>query len=299
VRRVRFLPAFLLAAAALTAGSSCVPARGAVTPGAATSGAPLHVLATTTLLASLAADVGRGRAEVTSLLPVGASPETYQPAPADIVRVHEAGLIVENGAGLESWLAPMLAAGGSARVVDCSAGLTIVAANPHLWLDPQFARRYVSAMRGAMIAADPGGATLYRRNAATLDAKLVALDARIRAQIATFAPERRAMIVFHNAWLYYNARYGLRTLGAIEDIPGSEPSAQHLAQLTDAARAAHVRAIFAEPEYSPNLVNAVARSAGITHVAVLYDDSVGTSPQTRDYIAMLETDTATIVGALR
>ena len=260
----------------------------------------LHVLVTTTLLASLAADVGHGRAEVTSLLPVGASPETYQPAPADIVRVQRAGLIIENGAGLEAWLAPMLRSGAAhAPIVNCSDGLQVVDANPHLWLDPEYARHYVAAMRDGMIAADPAGASTYRANATALDARLAALTARIRKQLAAIPPANRNMIVFHNAWQYYNARFGLRTLGAIEDIPGSEPNARHLAHLIDLARAAHVRAVFAEPEYNANLVNAVARSAGIPTVAMLYDDSVGTSPQTRDYISMLETDTATIVHALR
>jgi ABC-type Zn uptake system ZnuABC Zn-binding protein ZnuA len=267
---------------------------------AAVSAGRLDVLATTTLLASLASDVGHGRAVVTSLMPVGASPETYQPAPADIVRAHDAGLIVENGAGLEAWLATLLRTGSSKTpVVNCSDGLTIVDANPHLWLDPEYARHYVAAIRDGMIAADPGGATAYRANAAALDARLAGLSAHIAAQIATIPPANRNMIVFHNAWLYFNRRFGLRTLGAIEEVPGSEPSAAHLAALIDAARAAHVRAIFAEPEYNPKLVNAVARSADITHVAVLYDDSVGTSPETRDYIAMLNTDTATIASALR
>jgi manganese/iron transport system substrate-binding protein len=258
------------------------------------------VLATTTLLASLASDVGHGRAVVTSLMPVGASPETYEPAPADIVRAHDAGLIVENGAGLEAWLAPMLRSGATKTpLVDCSAGLRVVDANPHLWLDPQNARHYVAQMRDGMIAADPGGAQTYRANAAALDARLAALGARIAAQIATIPRANRNMIVFHNAWLYYNARFGLQTLGAIEEVPGSEPSAGHLAQLIDAARAARVRAIFAEPEYNAKLVNAVARSADIPHVAMLYDDSVGTSPETRDYISMLDTDTRTIVTALK
>jgi ABC-type Zn uptake system ZnuABC Zn-binding protein ZnuA len=279
------------------AAALALPACGGA---AAAPGGPLRVMATTTLLASLASDVGRGRAEVSSLLPVGASPETYQPAPADMVRVHAAGLIVENGAGLESWLAPMLRSGAARTpIVNCSDGLPIVAANPHLWLDPEYARQYVTAIRDGMIAADPAGAAAYRANAAALDARLRALIARIRAQIATIAPANRNMIVFHNAWLYYNRRFELRTLGAIEEVPGSEPSAAHLARLIDLARAARVRAIFAEPEYNAKLVNAVARSAGIPHVALLYDDSVGTSPQTRDYVAMLETDTATIVRALR
>jgi manganese/iron transport system substrate-binding protein len=281
---------------AVLAAVFVLPAWGAA--GAAPG--PLRVLATTTLLASLAADVARGRAEVTSLLPVGASPETYQPAPADIVRAHGAGLIVENGAGLEAWLGPMLRSSAAhAPVVNCTDGLPIVAANPHLWLDPVYARHYVVAIRDGMIAADPAGVAIYRANAAVLDARLAGLTSSIRRQIATIPPANRNMIVFHNAWLYYNARFGLRTLGAIEEVPGSEPSAGHLAQLIDLARAAHVRAIFAEPEYNPKLVNAVARSAGIPTVATLYDDSVGTSPQTRDYISMLETDTATIVQALR
>jgi ABC-type Zn uptake system ZnuABC Zn-binding protein ZnuA len=280
-------------------GLAAVLAAWAVPASPAPAGG-LQVLATTTLLASIAGSVGRGRATVTSLMPVGASPETYEPTPADVVRAHTAGLIVENGAGLEAWLSPLLGNGGAhAPVVDCSAGLTIVDANPHLWLDPQNARHYVAQIRDGMIAADPGGAAVYRANAAAFDAQLDALAARIQARIATIPPANRNMIVFHNAWLYFNRRFGLRTLGTIEEVPGSEPSAQHIAQLVDAARAAHVRAIFAEPEYNAQLVYAVARSAGIPHVAVLYDDSVGTSPQTRDYISMLDTDTVTIVNALK
>jgi ABC-type Zn uptake system ZnuABC Zn-binding protein ZnuA len=293
---MRWQPAASLSALSLALAASAAFASGA----AAAPAGPLRVVATTTLLASLASSVAGDRAQVTSLLPVGASPETYQPAPGDIVRLHDAGLILENGAGLEAWLDPMLHAGGAAaKVIDCSAGLTVIAANPHLWLDPEYARHYVVAMRDGMIAADPAGAPVYRANAAALDLRLATLTAHIRAQIATIPPGNRNMIVFHNAWLYYNRRFGLRTLGEIEETPGSEPSAEHIAQLVDAARATHLRAIFAEPEYNPKLVRTVAQSAGISTVAVLYDDSVGTSPQTRDYISMLETDTTTIVNALR
>ena len=60
-------------------------------------------------------------------------------------------------------------AAAHATVVDCSNGLPVVDANPHLWLDPEYARRYVVAMRDGMIAADPAGAATYRANAAALD----------------------------------------------------------------------------------------------------------------------------------
>ena len=290
MRRIRFL---MLLGAVLALGGH---------GGASAAPAPrLQVVVTTTLLASLAASVAGGRADVVSLLPVGASPETYEPSPSDVGKLADAGVIVENGAGLETWLDPMLRSvqHSGARVVSCSAGLPVIAGNPHLWLDPVYAHTYVDRMRDAFAAADPGGAKTYRANAALLDTRLDALDASIKRALAVLPPDRRGMIVFHNAWEYYNRRYGLHTLGVIEEYPGTEPSAAHLAQLVDLARANHLHTLFAEPEYNPKLLQAVARRAGITNIAVLYDDSVGTSPATRDYLAMLKTDTQTIVDGLR
>ena len=123
---------------------------------------------------------------------------------------------------------------------------------------------------GATVAYSDTGAPTGNPNAPTIVfltggrlAVLAALSADIRHELAAIPAANRDMLVFHNAWLYYSKRFGLRTLGVIEEVPGSEPSAAHLAQLVDLARAAHVRAIFAEPEYNANLVRAVARSAGI------------------------------------
>lgn len=261
----------------------------------------LNVVATTTLLASLAQSVGAGRANVTSLLPVGASPETYQPTPSDIARLREASVIVENGAGLEAWLAGTLKSVRSANVreVRCSDGLPIDGNNPHLWLNPAYARHYVSMIRDAFIAADPAGSAVYSRNAAAFDARIANLDGWIAAQIAMIPPSQRGMIVFHNAWLYYNKRYGLRTLGIVEENPGSEPSAAHLAALVDIARSSKTKALFAEPEYNPKLLEAIGRSAGITRYVLLYDDSVGAAKGTGDYISMLRYDTTAIVTALK
>ena len=106
------------------------------------------------------------------------------------------------------------------------------------------------------------------------------------------------MIVFHNAWQYYDDRFGLKTIGVVELSPGQEPNPQYIAQLVTLAKGEHVRAIFAEPEYSPKLVQTLAESAGIRTVENLYDDSIGTDPRVTDYASMLRFDTATIVRAL-
>jgi manganese/iron transport system substrate-binding protein len=166
-------------------------------------------------------------------------------------------------------------------------------------MDPQFARAYVRKIRDAVVAADPANAAIYERNAAAYDARLVALIERTRRKIAKIPPDQRTMIIFHNAFLYYNARFGLRTVGVIELNPGAEPSPRHIAEIVELARSSHVRAVFAEPEYSPKLVEALAQSAGIRTIEDLYDDSVGTDANVATYIGMIDSDTDTIVNALK
>jgi ABC-type Zn uptake system ZnuABC Zn-binding protein ZnuA len=286
------LPALLLTLFVLAA---CGGSTGA------TSSGGVRVLATTTTLASLALGVVGDPARVSSLVPIGASPEDYQPAPQDIESVHDARVLLENGANLETWLDGTIENArnpGLIRVV-LSDGLPVRDGNPHLWMDPEFARAYVRKIRDAMIAADPAGAATYRANAAAYDAKLVALTARTRKKIDTIPVMQRTMIVFHNAFNYYDARFGLQTLGVVETNPGADPSPQHLAQIVELARSHHVRAVFAEPEYSPKLIAALAESAGITTVSDLYDDSIGTDPKVATYIGMIDYDTDTIVRALK
>jgi zinc/manganese transport system substrate-binding protein len=266
---------------------------------AQTSGAT--VVATTSTLASLVIGVVGDPSRVRSLVPLGASPEDYQPAPQDIEAIHAADVLVENGANLEGWLQSDLDNARNAKitVVVCADGLPVRDDNPHLWMDPEFARVYVRKIRDALAAADPPNAAAYRRNAKLYDARLVALVERTRRKIATIPPARRTMIIFHNAFLYYNARFGLRTVGVVELHPGAEPSPQHVAEIVSLARAEHVRAVFAEPEYSPKLVEALAQSAGIRTVENLYDDSIGTDAKVANYVGMIDYDTDTIVNALK
>ncbi|MGB8266501.1 MAG: metal ABC transporter substrate-binding protein [Candidatus Velthaea sp.] len=261
----------------------------------------VRVLATTSTLASLAVGVLGDPARVRSLVPVGASPEDYQPAPQDIEAVHDADVLLENGANLETWLDGTIqnARNPHLQLVVLSAGLPVRDGNPHLWMDPVFARAYVRKVRDALVQADPANAATYRANAAAYDAKLRALVLRTQRKIATIPSAQRVMIVFHNAFDYYDARFGLTTLGVVEINPGADPSPQHLAQIVELARANHVRAVFAEPEYSPKLIQALAESAGIKTISNLYDDSVGTDPKVDTYIGMIDYDTDTIVGALK
>jgi ABC-type Zn uptake system ZnuABC Zn-binding protein ZnuA len=278
--------------------ANCSSGSGAVTSGG--SGGPIAALTTISTLNSFVEAVGGVRVHVESLVPVGVSPEDYQPTPADIARLHGAQLLIENGLGLEAWLGRTIenARNPRLRVVVASEGLPAKGGNPHLWMDPELARGYVRAIRDALTKLDPSGADLFARNARAYDARLVALEREIARRIATIPPPSRTMIVFHNAWQYYDDRFGLRTLGVVELSPGQEPNPSYVANLVRLARANHVRAVFAEPEYSPKLIRTLAESAGIRTVENLYDDSIGNDPRVKDYVSMLRYDTGVIVKAL-
>jgi zinc/manganese transport system substrate-binding protein/manganese/iron transport system substrate-binding protein len=262
---------------------------------------PLRIIATTSTLASLARGAAGPGADVRSLVPVGVSPEDFQPSPDSIAALRDADVLVENGVGLESWLDPTIRNSGNPhlRVVVCGDGLPVVAGNPHLWMDPVFARAYVGKIRDALIAVDAAQAPVYRRSAAAYQVQLDALRVRTQRKIATIPPAQRTMIVFHNAFDYYARRFGLRIVGAIEPIPGADPNPAHFAELVRLARSQHVRAVFAEHEYSDKLALTLAASAGGLKVAFLYDDSLGTGPPVNTYIGMIDTDTDTIASALR
>ncbi len=271
---------------------------------AGTSVTPLHVVATFSTLGAIVKDVGGGHVSVTSLVPIGAAPETYEPAPSDLVALEHSDLIFENGGGLETFMDHLLRSVDTGQKLvalapDAADADSDVRRNPHFWLDPTYASAYARTIADALERADPVNAGSYRKNLAMTQAKYAALDRWIAAQVATIPPRRRAMICFHDAWYYFDKRYGIRDVGAVEPTPGEEPSAGAFARLIADARRYQVHAVFAEPQFSPKLAQQLAQGAGITTVTDLYDDTLGTTPELSTYVGLLRYDVNRIVGALR
>ena len=109
-------------------------------------GDKIQVATTISTLNSFVQGVGGEHVVVKNIVPIGASPETFQPAPQDVATVADASVLVENGAGLETWLDRLLRDAGAhgIRVVICTEGLPVKDLNPHLWMDPVLAKRYVA-----------------------------------------------------------------------------------------------------------------------------------------------------------
>jgi zinc transport system substrate-binding protein len=252
-------------------------------------------------LADFARQIGGDMVDVITLVPPGASPHTYEVKPSQVRQLAEARLLILNGAGLEYWAEKLVEAVGTPRleVVDTSRGIPLLdagarGANPHIWLDPRQAMVQVEHIRGALVRADPEHATTYERNAARFLAALERLDREIAVEVATWGT--RQFIAFHPAWVYFARRYGLEQVAVIERSPGREPSPAEQIRLVETARRLGVRAIFAEPQFSPKAAEAIARECG---ARVLFLDPLGSSLQDPEYLTLMRRNLAQMALGLR
>ena len=177
------------------------------------------MVATFSILADLARNVGGDRIKVISLVGPNGDAHVYQPSPEDAKNLNAAKLILVNGLGLEGWLDRLIkASGAKAPIVVATKGIAPrkmeengkIGLDPHAWQSIPNAEIYVANIRDALIAADPAGAESYRANAAAYLERLADLDKEVRAAIAKIPHERREIITTHDAFGYFGETYGFK-----------------------------------------------------------------------------------------
>lgn len=125
----------------------------------------------------------------------------------------------------------------------------------HVWLDIDNAKLIVRALARALGEIDGVNRAVYERNAASLSAGLDGLDAELKARLAPIKDQ--PYIVFHDAYQYFEQRYGLSAAGSITVHPENKPSARRLSQLRAKVVDLKARCVFSEPQYNAGLVRTV------------------------------------------
>src|SRR5207244_8053651 len=125
-------------------------------------------------------------------------PEDYEPKPDDAKKLADANLVVSNGVGLDDFLQKLLASGtgGQTPHLVLGDGIPVITVdgepNPHFWLDPTLVKQYyLPAIASKLTELDPDGKATYDANVASYGAQLDALDAELKASIATIPEARR------------------------------------------------------------------------------------------------------------
>ena len=257
----------------------------------------LKVVVSLAIFADFVRQVGGDRVDVFTLIPAGADPHTYEPAPGRVVRLTGADVVIVNGLGLERPLDDILKENmpSSAILVELAEGLPVVDTNPHLWLDVRNAIAYVERIRDALVETDPDGAEAYRSNADSYLAELQTLDQEVAADIDSIPSDRRKLVTFHDAFPYLAQRYGLEVVGVVVASPGKEPSAKDVANLVEAIAAEDVPAVFKEPQFNARILELAADDTGV-EVCILRSAALDKRVDT--YVKLMRSNAKELVRCL-
>jgi zinc transport system substrate-binding protein len=242
------------------------------TPVVVVSLKPLH---------SLVAMVMEGVATPALLLPTATSPHVYTLRPSDARLLSGADLVVWGGRSLETFLEkPISAAASRARIVSLvdEAGLDLLplreagAADEHaaaaggfdmhFWLDVDNALHIVRTVAEVLAAADPTNAGRYWANAQESAAQLILLDRELDHLLAPVAG--KPFLTLHDAFQYFEVRYGLATAGTLTVNAERLPGARTITQLRDTIVAAKVGCIIGEQQFPPALARTLTDGTGAT-----------------------------------
>ncbi|RAM48197.1 MAG: metal ABC transporter substrate-binding protein [Hapalosiphonaceae cyanobacterium JJU2] len=270
-----------------------------------------QVVATSTIIADLAEEVGGDEIQLTGILQPGTDPHVYEPRPQDSRFLEEADLILYNGYNLEPGLIKLMNAAGTkarklavgevAKPLQLDKGKGEVVPDPHVWGDVKNAIAMVNIIRDSLIELSPADKAEFTENAQQLTTELQQLDRWITQQIQTIPPNKRKLVTTHDAFQYYGRAYQIPIVGTLIGISTEEqPSAQTVKQLVESIKKIGVSAIFAETTINPNLIQTVAQEAGVKLAPrQLYSDSIGAAGTEGDtYSKMMAANTRSIVEAL-
>ena len=167
--------------------------------------------------------------------------------------------------------------------------------DPHAWLDPDNAALWLAAIAEELAVADPARAQTYRRNAENAVRQAEQLADQIEGDFATTPPP--AFIVFHDAYQYFEDAFDISAQGAISLSDASAPSAARLSEIRTIVAEQGVECLFAEPQFDPDILSAVADAAPVS-IAVI-DPYGGHIPTGVDFYPALLQDLATGISGCK
>ncbi len=221
---------------------------------------------------SLVAQVMDGVGAPDILLTQGSDPHDFQLRPSQARALSQADFVIWIGPDLTPWLERAIAGieikGKSIVLLDHSNNNT----DPHAWLDPQNAIRWLDVIADELAALDPENATAYLDNAALARANISEMIIEVRQ---TLAPTHgTAIIVFHDAYGHFANRFDINIAGSIRLGDAASPGAAHLAQLRSLISQQAIGCAFGEADHDPALLQTLFQG---TSIAVGTLDPIGTT----------------------
>ncbi len=284
---------------------------------------PLHVVATTSIVADVVANVGGEAIELDTIIPRMTDPHGYQLTPGDLRMLHDADVVFINGLGLEESLEHSLTQlPEGIPIVSLSEGIQLrefslerpdtdadhdqeahaaTGVDPHVWFDPLNIDIWTDNAAQSLSALDPANAAAFQANSDTYHDQLEDLHHWILAQLEEIPQADRKLVTDHLFMGYFAERYDFEIINALLPAFSSaaSPSAQELADIQDSIRQSGVKVIFIGITSNSQIAEQIA---GDTSVAVvpLYTGSLSdlNSPAST-YLTFMQYNVRAIVNALK
>ena len=242
-----------------------------------------------------------------------ASPHDYAMRPSEARALSRADLVVWIGPALTPWLGDNLdTLAGDARKIElmqvpgtvtlalrdgagfddhsaedhASEGDAEHGVDAHAWLDPRNAVVWIGAIAAELAQIDPQNADIYLTNAGQAQAELAGLEETIRARLAPLNGTR--FVVYHDAYHYFEARFGLEATAAISLSDAVAPTAAQVSNVRATLARTGAKCVLAEPGFNPGLVAAVAAGDDGIRTSVLSSTATADALGPRSYVALLE-----------
>ncbi|MDU2941600.1 MAG: zinc ABC transporter substrate-binding protein ZnuA [Enterobacteriaceae bacterium] len=271
--------------------------------GSAAHRADAAVVASIKPLGFIASAIADGVTDTQVLLPDGASEHDYSLRPSDVKRLQNADLVVWIGPDMEAFMTKSVQGTPEAKKVTI-ADLAKVKPllqkgsdddgdehdhdhddgensdhhhhhgdyNMHLWLSPEIAQASAVAIHEKLVELMPQSRAKLDANLHAFEAQLAATDKQVGTELAPL--KGKGYFVFHDAYGYYEKHYGLTPLGHFTVNPEIQPGAQRLHEIRTQLVEQKATCVFAEPQFRPAVVEAVARGTSVRMGTL---DPLGTS----------------------
>jgi len=259
-------------------------------------------------LYNITAAIAGDKADIMSMVPPGSSPHTFSPKPSQLKAMADADLFIQVGSGMEFWADKIVKASDNKKlqILTITDGIKLLAGdsdepvdksgrragNPHVWLDPVITKGFSGRICGVLSKLDPADSAYFTANYKKFGVELDRLDRYFSAETKKFT--LKEVISFHPAWVYFEARYGLKEAGVIEAVPGREPTPRDLEIIIAKIKEYGIRTIFAEPQLPRKAADVIAKEAGVN---VLIIDPNGAADG--DYIGFMKKNFEIIKEAMK
>ena len=265
------------------------------------------ILTTFTVLADMARNVAGDKAIIESITKPGAEIHGYEPTPSDLKRGQGADLILDNGLNLERWAERFYNNFAKVPHITLSAGFEPVSIaedtdkpNPHAWMSPQNALKYVENIRQALVNLDPVNTTTYNANAVAYSQQIQAIDAKLKNAIAKIPPEKRFIVSCEGAFSYIARDYGLKEVYLWPVNAEQQATPKQVERVINTVKANQIPAVFCESTVNNEAQLQVAKETGAKFAGVFYVDSL--SPPdgpASTYLKLLEYNINTLIKGLQ